>query len=95
MSPRVNHLAALEEEELELDAPQPSAPEVRTRPLKVSAALAPRLYHSLADFCTAAARLTGARVTHVEVIRALVAELAADAQLRDRVVEQLRKRANA
>jgi hypothetical protein len=75
-----------------LDAPQPTAPEVRTRHSKVSAALAPKLYYGLVDFCAAASRTTGSRVTHVEVLRTLVAELMDSEQLRTHVLAQLRRR---
>ena len=90
MSAKVNPLAALEDEPLELDAPQPTAPEVRTRPVKVSVALPPRAYYGLVDYCADAAKVTGARVPHVDVMRVLIGELLSDADLRRRVTEQLR-----
>ena len=91
MSRRVNPMSALEVEIKELEAPQPEAPEVRVRPIKVSVALRPRPYYALVDFCASAAKLTGSRVTHVEVMRALTAELLDSEELRNRVIEQLRK----
>jgi hypothetical protein len=89
---RVNPMAALEEEDRpDLDSPQPSAPEVRTKPVKVSVALYPRPYYALVDYCASAAKVTGSRVTHVEVMRALVNELLEDNELRERVNARLRK----
>jgi hypothetical protein len=90
MSAKPNRLAGLEAEPLTFDLPQPAAPEVRTRPVKVSVALHPRPYYALVDYCADAAKLTGARVTHVDVMRVLVSELLADAELRNRVTAQLR-----
>lgn len=87
---RTNPLAGFEDEADGLDTPQPEAPEVRTKRVKVSVALHPRPYFALVDFCAGAAKVTGSRVTHVEVMRALVRELLTDADLRSRVTEQLR-----
>ena len=91
MSARVNPMAALEAEDSDLESAQPTAPEVRTRPIKVSVALQPRPYYALVDFCAAATKLTGSKVAHVDVMRALTAELLASEELRSRVIEQLRK----
>lgn len=90
MSGKINRLAGLEDEPLTFDLPQPAAPEVRTRPVKVSVALHPAPYYALVDYCAAAAKVTGSRVTHVDVMRALVDELLADESLRNRVTTQLR-----
>lgn len=87
-----NRMMDTADEPVALDAPQPTAPEVRVKPTKVSASLAPRLYHALIDFCAAATRTTGSRVTHVEVLRALVHELTESEPLRTRVIAQLRRR---
>lgn len=84
---KVNPMASLEED---VDEPQLSAPEVMNLKPKVSVALNPRLYYSLVDFCSAAAKARGKRVTHVEVFRALAQELFADEALRKRVILRLR-----
>lgn len=89
MNARVNPLAGLEDD-LDEAAPQLSAPEVMTLRPKVSVALSPRLYYQLVEFCAAAAKARGKRVTHVEVFRALATELFADEQLRKRVIVRLR-----
>lgn len=90
MTARQNRMLDDTDELIALDAPQPTAKEVRVKNLKVSAALAPKLYYDLVDFCAAASRAVGTRVTHVEVLRILVGEMLADEQLRNRVTTQLR-----
>lgn len=85
---KVNPLAGLDDEIDEEN--QPSAPEVMNLKPKVSVALNPRLYYSLVDFCSVAAKARGKRVTHVEVFRALAAELFADEDLRKKVINRLR-----
>ena len=82
-----NPLAGLD---ADLDEAPDEAPEVMTLKPKVSVALTPRLYYGLVDFCSVAAKARGKRVTHVEVFRALAAELFADEALRKRVVNRLR-----
>lgn len=86
---RPNPMLALQDEERDLQAPQPDAPEVMTSKPKVSVALPPRLYYQLVEFCAGAAKQRGARVTHREVMMALAAELFANDQLRKRVNERL------
>jgi hypothetical protein len=85
---RVNPMAGLDAE-VDEEA-QESAPEVMSLKPKVSVALTPRLYYSLVDFCSVAAKARGKRVTHVEVFRALAAELFEDEALRKRVIVRLR-----
>ena len=89
MSPKVNPMLALQDEEKDLQAPQPDAPEIMTAKPKVSVALPPRLYYQLVEFCAGAAKARGARVTHREVMMALVTELFSNEQLRKRVSEHL------
>lgn len=86
---RGNPMLGLQDEERDLHTPQPDAPEVMTTKPKVSVALPPRLYYQLVDFCAGAAKSRGARVTHREVMMALVAELFSNEQLRKRVNERL------
>lgn len=69
---------------------QETAPEIMTLKPKVSVALTPRLYYGLVEFCTTAAKARGKRVAHVDVFRALTAELLADEELRKRVINRLR-----
>jgi hypothetical protein len=88
MNARVNPLAGLD---ADLEDDQPEAPEVAVLPSKVSVQLNPRLYFQLVEFCSAAARLRGKRVTHVEVFRALAAELFSDPELSKRILARLRK----
>jgi hypothetical protein len=85
---KVNPLAHLDDDVDE--ERQPEAPEVMSMKPKVSVALNPRLYYALVDFCSVAAKARGKRVTHVEVFRALAAELFADEALRKRVIVRLR-----
>jgi hypothetical protein len=86
---RANPMLGLQDEEKDLHAPQPDAPEVMTTKPKVSVALPPRLYYQLVEFCAGAAKARGARVTHREVMMALVTELFSSEQLRKRVNEHL------
>jgi hypothetical protein len=86
---RVNPMLGLQDEEKDLQAPQPDAPEVMTTKPKVSVALPPRLYYQLVEFCAGAAKARGARVTHREVMMALVTELFSNEELRKRVNAQL------
>jgi hypothetical protein len=91
MSARVNPmLEDLDDDPIALDAPQREAEEVRVSRAKVSVALAPKLYHFLVEFCAGATRGVGSRVTHVDVMRALLTEMSADEQLRTRVLARLR-----
>jgi hypothetical protein len=87
---RVNPMAGLGEDDVDEAAPQLSADEFLTLKPKVSVALNPKLYYSLVEFCSTAARARGKRVTHVEVFRALASELFADEELRKRVIVRLR-----
>lgn len=87
MSAKPNPMAALEDE---VEDAQPDAPEMPVQTSKVSVALKPRQYYELVDFCAAAAKLRGRRVTHVEVFRALADELFADAELSKRIIARLR-----
>lgn len=86
---RVNPMMGLQDEDKDLAAPQPNAPEVMTTKPKVSVALPPRLYYQLVEFCAGAAKARGSRVTHREVMMALVTELFGSEQLRKRVNERL------
>lgn len=62
----------------------------RAKPIRITTDLAPQSYRALGDFCADLAGTLGrARVPHSEVIRALVAELAADEALRTRVAESV------
>jgi hypothetical protein len=87
MSARVNPMAGLEEDTDEL---QPDAPVVRVANAKVSVSLPPVAYHGLVDYCAEATKGRGARVNHVDVFRALLAELLEDEALRARVGKRLR-----
>lgn len=88
MTTKPNPMVSLEDDVDEDE--QLSAPEVSKLKPKVSVALNPRLYYSLVDFCATAGRARGKRVMHVEVFRALAAELFADEELRKKVVNRLR-----
>lgn len=89
MSARANPLAGINEE-VDEEAPQLEAEELVVLKPKVSVRLEPRLYYGLVDFCAVAAKARGKRVTHVEVYRALTAELLANEELRKRVINKLR-----
>lgn len=84
---KVNPMLALEDD---VEDGQPDAPEVLVLNPKVSVALNPRLYYQLVDFCAAAAKLRGKRVTHVDVFRALATELFSDPELSKRILARLR-----
>jgi membrane-bound ClpP family serine protease len=84
---KANPLAHLDDD---VEDAQLEAPEIMTLKPKVSVALTPRLYYSLVEFCSTAAKARGKRVTHVEVFRALASELFADEALRKRVINRLR-----
>lgn len=58
----------------------------RSKPVRLSVDLAPTAYRRLTEFCHSSADALGmARVTSVDVIRALLAELNQDTQLAERV----------
>jgi hypothetical protein len=58
----------------------------RSKPVRLSVDLAPATYRDLTDFCrSTAVELGRARVTGVDVVRALLAELGEDEDLAARV----------
>lgn len=65
---------------------KPAGPAPRAKPVRLSVDLAPASYRELQEFCTAAAvALERPRVAGVDVLRSLLAELAADDALAARV----------
>jgi len=61
---------------------KPAGPAPRAKPVRLSVDLAPAAYRELQEFCTAAAvALERPRVASVDVLRSLLAELAADEAL--------------
>jgi len=65
-------------------------PVVRTRPVRLTADLSPGAYRALTQLGQDLAEQTGrARVPHVEIVRALIDELAEDGELRARVARRL------
>jgi hypothetical protein len=65
-------------------APAPAAP--RVKPVRLTLDLAPAAYRELQEFCTSAAvALERPRVAGADVLRSLLAELAADETLAARV----------
>lgn len=56
---------------------------------KVSVALQREKYLGLVEFCAAAARDTGGRVTHTDVFRSLLDEMASDHLLRRKIIDRL------
>jgi hypothetical protein len=70
--------------------PRPAGPAPRTKPVRLSVDLAPTAYRELQEFCTAAAvALERPRVAGVDVLRSLLAELAEDEDLAERVQGRL------
>lgn len=68
-----------------------SAP--RAKPVRVTTDLAPQSYRQLVAYCTELAETFGrAKVPHAEVIRALIAELEADSNLRLVIADSVRAR---
>lgn len=67
-----------------------SGPAPRAKPVRLSVDLAPAAYRELQEFCTTAAiALEQPRVAGVDVLRSLLAELAADEDLASRVQGRL------
>lgn len=65
----------------------------RTKPVRVTADLAPQSYRGLVAFCTdLAGQLGRAKVPLVEVIRALVDQLDDDPQLRSQITALIQQR---
>lgn len=65
-------------------------PAVRTRPVRVTVDLSPGAYRDLTDASRELASQTGrTRVTHVDIVRALLDELHDDPELRARVAGRL------
>ena len=64
----------------------------RAKPVRLSVDLAPTAYRELQEFCSAAAvALERPRVAGVDVLRSLLAELAEDEDLAERVQGRLRR----
>lgn len=62
----------------------------RSKPVRVSADLPPQTYRALVNYCTDSAEQIGrTKVSHVEVLRALVAELDKNADLRRIITDRL------
>lgn len=69
---------------------KPAGPAPRAKPVRLSVDLAPAIYRELQEFCTAAAvALERPRVAGVDVLRSLLAELAADEALAARIQARL------
>lgn len=68
--------------------PRRAAP--RSKPVRVSADLPPQTYRALVTYCTDSAEQIGrTKVSHVEVLRALVVELDKNPDLRRTITERL------
>lgn len=87
---RQNRFSEIEETRIDPDAAQPLAPVLHSNTAKVSVPLEAVPYQDLLEFCASAARFTGSRVTHAQVLRLLLDRLHADEVLRGQVLAQLR-----
>lgn len=62
----------------------------RARPVRITADLAPQSYRALISYCSSLAEELGeARVPHVAVLRALVAQLETDTDLQATIAERV------
>lgn len=91
LSKQMEHAAARPSSTLALAAGgKPAEPAPRAKPVRLSVDLAPAAYRELQAFCTAAAfALDRPRVTGVDVLRSLLAELAMDEALAARIQARL------
>jgi hypothetical protein len=65
---------------------------IRAAPVRITADLPPVIYRALIDYpSNTAATLGRAKIAHVQVVRALVAELADDADLQSRIADRVRQ----
>jgi hypothetical protein len=68
----------------------PRAGVVRAKPVRITADLSPQVYRGLIDYAAVLASMQGrARVAHVHVVRALVAELLEDEELRATIARRV------
>lgn len=70
-------------------APRPNV--IRARPVRITAGLSPQVYRGLIDYASRLAETQGrARVAHVHVTRALVAELLENDELQGAIARRVR-----
>lgn len=77
------------------DAPDtvaPAAPNVRTKPVRLSTDVSPNTYRDLTAYCSDLAVQAGkARVAHTLVLRKLIDALQVDNEVRDKITESVLK----